>query len=369
MKKFILFSIAIVLVTITIAQTVKKVREKKIEDIVMQLPADNTENFNRLMSELIGLGDVIDILAPRLVDSGDDDRQIRYAISGLAMYASKDASMKKPVSLSICKAIPKVKSDEIRDFLFIQLQYVAGDESVETAVQYLNNARLADAAVRVLKHIGGETAKKAIYGVSDVEKDEGFVPMFNGIDMSGWTGNVTDYFPLDGAIVCDPTRGGSGNLYTEKEYSDFIMRFEFLLTPAANNGIGIRTPLTGDAAYVGMELQVLDNEAELYRHLEKYQYHGSVYGVIPAKRGFLKPAGEWNYQEIIADGNHIKITLNGAVILDGNIAEASKNFTETIDGFPHPGLSNKSGHIGFLGHGSWVSFRNLRIKDLSKTSK
>jgi len=184
--------------------------------------------------------------------------------------------------------------------------------------------------------------------------------------MTGWVGNLKDYIPVDGAIVCDPSRGGQGNLYTDREYSDFVLRFEFQLTPAANNGIGIRTPLEGDAAYVGMEIQVLDNEAPVYSNLEHYQYHGSVYGVIPAKRGYLKPVGEWNTEEIIAEGNHIKVTLNGTVILDGDIAVASKNFTETIDGKQHPGLSNKSGHIGFLGHGSWVSFRNLRIKDLSK---
>ena len=202
------------------------------------------------------------------------------------------------------------------------------------------------------------------YKVSDKEKAEGFVPMFNGIDMTGWTGNLRDYIPQDGMIVCDPSKGGSGDCFTEKEYSNFIMRFEFLLTPAANNGIGIRAPLNGDAAYGGMEIQVLDNEAEVYRDLQPYQYHGSVYGVIPAKRGFLKPVGEWNTEEIVADGNHIKVTLNGTVILDGDIAEASKNFTQTIDGRRHPGLSNKSGHIGFLGHGSWVAFRNLRIKEL-----
>ncbi len=204
------------------------------------------------------------------------------------------------------------------------------------------------------------------YQVSVAEKVEGFMPMFNGIDMSGWIGNLKDYIPLDGMIVCDPTRGGDGNIYTDKEYTDFVMRFEFQLTPAANNGLGIRAPLNGDAAYVGMELQILDDGANVYRDLQPYQYHGSVYGVIAAKRGYLKPVGEWNVQEVIAEGNHIKITLNGTVILDGNIAEASKNFTQTVDGREHPGLSNKSGHIGFLGHGSKLAFRNLRIKDLSK---
>ena len=202
------------------------------------------------------------------------------------------------------------------------------------------------------------------YEVSETERKEGFVPLFNGINMTGWIGNLNDYHAKDGMIVCDPSMGGHGNLYTEKEYSDFVMRFEFLLTPAANNGLGIRAPLEGDAAYVGMELQILDNEAEVYKDLHKYQYHGSVYGVIPAKRGYLKPVGEWNYQEVIAKGNRITITLNGTVILDVDIAEASKNFTSTIDGNEHPGLSNKQGHIGFLGHGSWVAFRNLRIKEL-----
>ena len=202
------------------------------------------------------------------------------------------------------------------------------------------------------------------YEVSEAEKKEGFVPLFNGMNMTGWVGNLRDYYAKDGSIICDPERGGRGNLYTEKEYSDFIIRFEFMLTPAANNGLGIRTPLEGDAAYVGMELQILDNEAEVYKDLHPYQYHGSVYGVIPAKRGFLKPVGEWNYQEVIAKGNRITITLNGTVILDGDIAEAGKNFTSTIDGNEHPGLSNKTGHIGFLGHGSWVAFKNLRIKEL-----
>ena len=211
-----------------------------------------------------------------------------------------------------------------------------------------------------------EIARPEPFTVNADEAAEGFVPLFNGIDLTGWTGNTTDYFAQEGMIVCRPTGKGSGNLFTEKEYSDFIMRFEFQLTPGANNGLGIRAPLTGDAAYQGMELQILDNEAPIYSKLQVYQYHGSVYGVIPAKRGFLKPVGEWNYQEVHAIGTRIKVILNGEVILDGDIAEASKNNTATIDKRQHPGLLNKSGHIGFLGHGSPLKFRNLRIKDMGK---
>jgi len=194
------------------------------------------------------------------------------------------------------------------------------------------------------------------------EKKEGFVSLFNGLDLSQWTGNTTGYLVKDGVVEVAPEIGGGGNLYTKDEFSNFIYRFEFQLTPGANNGIGIRAPLEGDAAYVGMEIQVLDNEAPKYKDLHPYQYHGSVYGVIPAKRGYLLPTGQWNKEEIVARGNKIKVVLNGTVILDGDIKEASKN--GTMDHKEHPGLLLPKGHLGFLGHGDVVRFRNMRVKRL-----
>jgi HEAT repeat protein len=200
------------------------------------------------------------------------------------------------------------------------------------------------------------------FRLSEEEEKEGFRVLFDGTHMHEWTGNTKDYVLEDGNIVMHPSKSFGGNLYTKDEFDNFVLRFEFMLTPGANNGLGIRTPMEGDAAYVGMELQILDNEAPIYKDLQPYQYHGSVYGVIPAKRGYLKPTGEWNYQEVIADGDHIKVILNGTTILDGNIREAAKN--GTMDHKDHPGLFNKKGHIGFLGHGSEVKFRNIRIKEL-----
>ena len=197
---------------------------------------------------------------------------------------------------------------------------------------------------------------------SEAEKKEGFVSLFNGSDLNQWTGNTTGYLVKDGVVEVAPELGGGGNLYTTAEFSDFIYRFEFQLTPGANNGIGIRAPLEGDAAYVAMEIQVLDNEAPQYKDLDPRQYHGSVYGIIPAKRGFLLPTGEWNKEEIIAKGHKIKVTLNGTVILDGDIKEAIKN--GTLDNKEHPGLFRPSGHLGFLGHGDIVRFRNMRVKKL-----
>lgn len=200
------------------------------------------------------------------------------------------------------------------------------------------------------------------FKLSKEEEKEGFDVLFNGTNMYQWTGNTTDYTTENGNIVIYPSKSFGGNLYTKKEYGDFVYRFEFQLTPGANNGLGIRTPMEGDAAYVGMELQILDNEDPIYKDLHEYQYHGSVYGVIPSKRGYLKPVGEWNYEEVIAKGDQIKVILNGTVILDGNIREASKN--GTMDKKNHPGLLNKKGHIGFLGHGTVVRFRNIRVKEL-----
>lgn len=210
-----------------------------------------------------------------------------------------------------------------------------------------------------------ELERQEPFVLSEEEQKEGFKVLFDGTNMYEWTGNTVDYKLEGGCIVMDPSQSFGGNLYTKNEYENFIYRFDFQLTPGANNGIGIRTPMEGDAAYVGMEIQVLDCENAIYSDITPLQHHGSVYGILPANekhKEAMKPVGEWNTEEIMADGDHIRVTLNGVVILDGNIREAVANGTP--DGKEHPGLFNKKGHIGFLGHGSPVKFRNIRIKEL-----
>ncbi len=198
--------------------------------------------------------------------------------------------------------------------------------------------------------------------LSEEEKKEGFVNLFDGTNIDQWMGNTAGYVINDGALVVVPDNGSGGNLYTKEEYADFVYRFEFQLTPGANNGIGVHAPPVGDAAYVGMEIQVLDNEAAIYASLQPYQYHGSVYGIAPAKRGYLLPTGEWNKEEIMLKGSTIKVTLNGTVINEVDIKEVTKN--GTADHKEHPGLARTTGHIGFLGHGDVVRFKNIRIKRL-----
>ena len=198
--------------------------------------------------------------------------------------------------------------------------------------------------------------------ISEEEQKQGFVSLFDGTTIEQWTGNTSGYLVKEGSLMVSPEEGSGGNLYTKEEYDNFIYRFEFQLTPGSNNGIGVHAPLEGDAAYVGMEIQVLDSEHPMYAKLQPYQYHGSVYGVIPAKRGYLKPTGEWNQEEIMVNGSKIKVTLNGTVILDGDYAAASIN--GTMDHNQHPGLARTTGHLGFLGHGDVVRFKNMRVKKI-----
>lgn len=192
------------------------------------------------------------------------------------------------------------------------------------------------------------------------DSEEGFVSLFDGQTLEGWQGDKSGYEIVDGAIVCKEK--GGGNLYTAKEYANFHLKFDFLLTPGANNGIGIRTPVEGDAAYVGMEIQVLDDSSERYQGLKEYQRHGSIYGVVASKPGHLKPVGEWNSEEIIVQGKQVKVILNGETIVDADIEKAST--PKTLDGRDHPGLKRDKGYIGFCGHGAHVEYRKLRIKEL-----
>ena len=194
--------------------------------------------------------------------------------------------------------------------------------------------------------------------------DKGFTPIFNGKDLKGWTlikGHGPGYVVEKGILVC-PADGG-GNLFTDKEYADFVLRLDWRLWEGGNNGVGIRAPLEGDAAYVGMEIQILDEESQNYKKgagLKPAQYTGSVYDVFAAKAGHVKRDGVWNVYEIEAKGPQVKVTLNGVVITDADLSTVKDEAVLE----KHPGLTRKAGHIGFLGHGTRVEFRNVRVKAL-----
>ena len=192
--------------------------------------------------------------------------------------------------------------------------------------------------------------------------EDGFTPIFDGKSLDGWKllGKTGEgYLVKDGKIVCPPK--GGGNLFHEKEYSNFVLRFEFKLEDGSNNGLAIRSPLqTSSLAYEGMELQIIDDTSERYKAIEPWQKHGSLYHVFPAKAGHLKPVGEWNAQEVTVNGRKVKVVLNGHTILDVNMDDVKD--PEILA--KHPGLQRKSGHVGFLGHNEPIEFRHIRIKTL-----
>jgi Domain of Unknown Function (DUF1080) len=179
--------------------------------------------------------------------------------------------------------------------------------------------------------------------LSKAEADDGFVSIFDGKTINGWTGATKGYVPENGLMVC--LKKGGGNIFTAKEYGDFIFRFDFKFEPGGNNGVSVR----------GHEIQILDDYAPQHKNIKPCQYHGSIYCKVPAKRGSTKPAGEWNSEEIHVKGNQWKVTVNGMVIVDADIS--------TVKGLEEEAKRTKA-PIGFLGHGSLVEFRNLRIKEL-----
>lgn len=177
--------------------------------------------------------------------------------------------------------------------------------------------------------------------------------LFNGEDLTGWHGK--GYVVEDGAIVSTPK---GRNLVTDATFSNYILDFEFKLTPGANNGLGIHYPGTGDGAYTGMEIQILDSTAPKYKDLKDYQFHGGLYTMVPAKQGFLKPVGEWNHETVTVNGSGLTVELNGKMILRADLDKVAESHPK------HEGVKRRAGHIAWLGHGDKVSFRNIKITEL-----
>ncbi|MGO9915971.1 MAG: DUF1080 domain-containing protein [Isosphaeraceae bacterium] len=187
----------------------------------------------------------------------------------------------------------------------------------------------------------------------------GFRPIFNGQNLADWAGPVENYEVTNGILRCKPHRGGT--IYSNAELTDFMARVEFKLPPGGNNGLAIRYPGHGDTAYVGMcELQILDDGARQYGRLDPRQAHGSAYGMVPAHKGYLRPVGQWNFEEVTVKGSKIKVELNGTVILDTDLSQVK----EFMANSSHPGKDRSAGYFGLAGHSDPVEFHSLSVKVL-----
>ena len=206
-----------------------------------------------------------------------------------------------------------------------------------------------------LREIPSDESNKILRG----KDPTGFLSVFNGRDFDGWAGPIDNYEVREGAIVCRPERGGT--IHTKAEYSDFVARVEFKLPPGGNNGLAIRYPGEGDTAYVGMcELQILDDTAPQYTKLDPRQFCCSIYGMVPAHRNYLRPLGDWNYEEVTVVGSTIKVELNGVMVVDADVSKV----TDFMANSAHPGKDRTTGSFGFAGHNDPVMFRNISIRTL-----
>ena len=321
----------------------------------------------------------------------------------------------------LCRALDKTADNGVRNYVIKALGSIPTMRSFNVAASYLDYPELVRSAAGAVRAIAAKRAaaldyyrlnevlpKAAAYfkstggaddgyaadeiktiletvkpyeksQLTEEEKSLGYEMLFDGTDLSKWVGDKVGYQAVNGCIEVSASYGDSKNLYTEKEYTDFILRFEFcFLRSGVNNGVGIRTPMGVDAAYHGMcEVQVLDHDAPIYADLKVYQVHGSVYGIVPAKRIVHKPLGEWSTMEIRVVGETVKVFVNGELINDANVRTACQGHNVapdggtrnpyTVDKKNHPGLFNEKGHVGFLGHGAGLKYRNVRILDLSKS--
>jgi hypothetical protein len=195
---------------------------------------------------------------------------------------------------------------------------------------------------------------------ADKDAPEGFEPLFNGKDLTGWkvhNGKMDVWGAEDGLLFVKG--GGGGWLMTEKEYSDFEVRVEYRMPRKGNSGVAIRSPLEGDPAYTGMEIQLLDDETWAKEEkLRPEQFTGSIYDVVAPSKQVTKPFGEWNKIRIVAKGRQVTVELNGTVIVDANLDDYKDRAKK------HPGLLREKGHIGLQSYNFRVDFRNLYVKPL-----
>jgi len=193
---------------------------------------------------------------------------------------------------------------------------------------------------------------------ADDKPGEGFEPLFNGKDLTGWKvneGGKMEFWGAENGILF-VNGGGGGWLMTEKEYANFEVQLEYKMPKHGNSGVALRSPMRGDPAYVGMEIQLLDDAN--WSNLRPTQFTGSIYDVVPPSKHVTKPFGEWNKIRIVAKGRQVMVELNGTKIVDANLDDYKERIRR------HPGLVRDKGHLGLQSHDGRVEFRNLYVKAL-----
>jgi hypothetical protein len=198
----------------------------------------------------------------------------------------------------------------------------------------------------------------AALGPAPVRAGDGFIPLFNGKDLSGWQakggGKLESWSVKDGVLTA---QAGRGWLATKAMYGDFVLRAEWRLPKKGNSGVFLRVPdidTKVSPSQTAMEIQILDDGDPAYAKIKPYQYSGSLYGFVPRAKAVYRP-NEWNRYEITCHGDRVVVVFNEEKVVDADLTK-----------FPELLKRPKRGFIGLQNHGSAVEFRKVEIKVLEK---
>lgn len=206
-----------------------------------------------------------------------------------------------------------------------------------------------------LKYCLSALAACAFSAASTQADEEGFVPMFNGKDLTGWqtTGNWVVEEGVD--VTLKPRKGESGwtryNDYitTARTYRDFVLDLEFKFEPKGNSGVFLRVGDLKDHVNSGMEVQILDTHGKA--NVGHHDCGGLIKTQGPSKN-MVKPAGEWNRYTITMKAARLTVVLNGEQILDVDLSQSAMKDRPA------------EGYISFQDEGKPIWYRNVRIKEL-----
>ncbi len=195
--------------------------------------------------------------------------------------------------------------------------------------------------------------------VGTASAQSGWVSLLPNSSLTGWQVDGQPKFHFeDNRLVFEGE--SRGRLLTQRTYRDFILRMEFRNGPGANNGIALRAPFGWQASRYGMEVQILDDFTANRAEVGNHSLCGAIYGVVPVRFSAVRPPNQWNTMEITCRGRHIKVVLNGSVVVDTNL-----NTIHDIGLIrERPGFLREEGHIGFVAHSGRVEFRKMEIREL-----
>ena len=215
-----------------------------------------------------------------------------------------------------------------------------------TAIRYIR--------IKPLK--AGEDWRTSKIAVNDSR--EGFIPIFDGRTLNGWRGDQGKFRGENNTLTQFDT---PGSLETIKEYRNFALRFEFRLVRGADSGVHIRQSNDKRA----FEIQIRDDFNANNNDIAPSHVHGSIVRVVPARRGSLNSAGQWNTMEIVVNGLMVRIIVNDQIVVDTCLRDFDVNqIPQWVVNLELPGFHNKSGHVVFSGMRGQTEFRNIRIKEL-----